>query len=67
MAFTTEPRTVRRARWSCFWRWPLGHRWEHIVEGRSVHQRCRSCSKTRGHWSPDSRDSEHLYGGGAGD
>ena len=57
----SHPRWLTR--WLCFLRSPIGHQWERIVEGQHTYQRCTGCGKTRGRWSPDSRDSTPMFPG----
>jgi len=38
---------MKRRHVTCFWRRPLGHRWEHAQEGRYHFSRCNSCGKVK--------------------
>ena len=53
------------ARWRCFWRWPLGHRWEHVVvDHRHGYKRCGDCGMTKGRYTGPPPDSFRDFGGG---
>ena len=60
---------MRTGRWRCFWRWPLGHRWEYVVvDQRYGYRRCGGCGKTKGSYTGKGpADGYTDYGGFGGD
>ena len=61
---------MKRARWRCYWQWPLGHRWEHVVvDQHHGYKRCGDCGKTKGAFRPSAQGERfggHADWGGDG-
>jgi predicted ATPase len=74
--FETGERKRSEISWAsirCFWRWPLGHRWDFRQRGAEALVRCASCGKVRRLRAPiDPRGDDHtrsagsIYGDGPG-
>ena len=46
----------------CYWQWPIGHRWESIVDRRYAYKRCRECGKTTPIGSKGREPPTQMYG-----
>ena len=73
--FETGERKRSEISWAsirCFWRWPLGHRWDFRQRGPEALVRCASCGKVRRHRGPIRPSDDHtlsaggIYGEGPG-
>ena len=62
---TIYHRRMRLARLRCFFRWPIGHRWQYEHEGSYHFARCRECGKTKPVGSGrEGPSTPHGFGGG---
>jgi hypothetical protein len=54
---------VTQSHLRCFWRWPIGHQWERIVEGQYAYKRCSDCGKSKGGGVRILDDTPRYFGG----
>jgi hypothetical protein len=46
--------------WRCFWRWPIGHKWEQVSDAGVTYLRCANCGMSQGgRGTPTWSDTPH--------